>query len=812
MMYASLLFLLLGQKIAVKAARPAPKPLPAVVSDDQILKSVFADTSGPALLAFFRQRMTPNLDADKAAKLAKQLGEHSEEIHTKAMTELIGLGPLAVPALRRTVNHAANEETLSRAHKCLQAIEGSGGSAVVQSAVRALAVHKPDGAADTLLKYLPFADDETVMQEIETALMAIGMREGKADPALIQALTDAVPIRRGFAARVLCQIGGSAERAAVRPLLKDPKPSARMLAALSLSELHDAEAMIVLIDLIAELPREGRKRVEEYLSELAGEWAIKTPQGGDAVSGRLRRELWSAWWRSLDDKQLLDEFRSRTLTEEERRRAQEWIGKFSDASSDVRAKAAESLIGMGPHVTSLLRQIIDRRDAAPNSERLIELAQQCLAAIEGGSSKPLPEATTRLLALRRPRGTIETLLAYVPFAESETLAAQLVDVLASIGCSDGKGDPALVHALEDKASDRRTTAAMALCQGKAEAEMPAVRKLLSDADATVRLRTAVALARYGDKSAVPVLIALLADLPLEQVWEAEDLLSALAGDKAPNKPISNDKASRTASIKAWKDWWSKEEKNVDLAVLNDPEHSSGLLLAIDMQAGKVLEVTRNGRIRWQLQGPQWPWDAVVCRNGNVFVAQQNNNSVSMWTRQGKQLWQKTCQWPFYCQQLRNGNIFVACRQSILEFDVNGKEVSSRQLPNLNWIAGAYRFPNGHVGLLTQQGQYVRLDADGKQVMTYQASLPGCVAMNAEVLSGDRVVVSLNINRVAEYNDKGKSIWESNIVNPAVPHRLPNGHTLVGQNGGNHLYELDRKGKIIAERKNLEFRPWRIRRR
>ncbi len=811
MMYAALLFLLLGQKIAVKAARPAPKPA-AVATDDQILKNVLVDTGGPALLAFFHQRMTPNIDAEKVAKLTKQLSDPSEEIRANAMAELIGLGPLAVPALRRAVNHADSEEMLSRARKCLQAIEGSGGSAVVQSAVRALAAHNPEGAAETLLRYLPFADDEAVMQEIETALIAIGMRDGNAEPALIQALTDAAPIRRGFAARVLCKVGGSAERAAVRPLLKDPKPSVRMLAALSLTELHDAEAMTVLIDVLADLPPDGRKRVEDYLSELAGEWAIKTPQGGDAVSGRLRRDLWSAWWRSLDDKQLLDEFRSRTLTEEERVRALEWIGKFNDSSADVRAKAAESLIGMGPHVASLLRQTIERREAGPNNERLVELAQQCLAAIEGGSGKPLPEATTRLLALRRPRGTIETLLAYVPFAESDTIATQLVEVLASAGCLQGKGDPALVRALGDKLSERRAAAAMALCQGKANDELPAVRKLLSDADMTVRLRVAVALAHLGDKSAVPTLITLLGDLPLDQVWEAEDLLSALAGEKAPNQHVGTDKASRTATVKAWKDWWAKEEKNVDLAILNDPERGVGLLLAVDMQAGKVLEVTRNGRIRWQLQGPQWPWDAVVCRNGNIFVAQQNNNQVSMWNRQGKQIWQKTCQWPFYCQQLRNGNLFVACRQQILEFDVNGKEVSSRQMANLNWIVGAYKFPNGHVGLFSQQGQYVRIDAQGKQVKTYQASLPGCVAMNAEVLPGDRVVTSLNINRVAEYNDKGKSVWECNVVNPAVPHRLPNGHTLVAQNGGNQLYELDRKGKVITEKKNLEYHPWRIRRR
>jgi len=69
-----------------------------------------------------------------------------------------------------------------------------------------------------------------------------------------------------------------------------------------------------------------------------------------------------------------------------------------------------------------------------------------------------------------------------------------------------------------------------------------------------------------------------------------------------------------------------------------------------------------------------------------------------------------------------------------------------------------------------------------------------------------VVASLNIGRVAEYDDKGKAVWESNVINPAVPHRLPNGHTLVAQNGMNRLYELDRKRKIVSDKKDLEYRP------
>ena len=44
--------------------------------------------------------------------------------------------------------------------------------------------------------------------------------------------------------------------------------------------------------------------------------------------------------------------------------------------------------------------------------------------------------------------------------------------------------------------------------------------------------------------------------------------------------------------------------------------------------------------------------------------------------------------------------------------------------------------------------------------------------------------------------KGKTVWESNVVNPAVPHRLPNGHTLVGSMNNSQVAEYDRSGRQV----------------
>jgi HEAT repeat protein len=820
-MNVALLALLAALPIAqVKLPRVKPRnppliqsalPLAVALGDEEVFKNIPLDTSGRSLLDFFRKRATAGVEKDYLSGLAKQLGDKTLAVHAKATAEIVGFGPLTVPLLRQLVNRVDEEETANRARKCLEAIEGRNSGSLVQAAVRLLVVRNPPGSAEALLDYLPFANNDTIVQEIETALLTVGQREGKPELALSRALRDPVPVRRSIAARVLCQIGGTAGRNAVHPLLKDARPTVRMQAALGLADRYDAEAVPVLIELVAELSPEGRRQVEAYLTELAGDWAVKTPQGNDAMAGRLRRELWSAWWHSLDGNNLLEEFRSRTLTNDERTHLLERIRKLDDVSADIRAKASEEITSVGPRASALLRQVISQ--AHP---RLSALCRQCLETIERDTRRPLPDVAPRLLTLRRPKGSLEAMLAYVPFAENETLAALLTESLAVVGCTDGKADAALRSALQDEVPARRAAAAVALCKGKASDEMDAVRKLLRDPENVVRMKTALALVERGDKIAMPVLIALLGELSVEQVWEVEDLLLYLAGEKAPNERVGADAASRKASVTAWGKWWTKEEKTLDLVKLRGANRDRGLLLVIEQQnpmtgQGRVLELSASGKVRWQIEGLIWPWDAQVCPNGNVLVIEQSQHLRER-DRKGKVLWEKMCNNVFSCQRLGNGNIFVLGRNQLLELDSAGKEVFAHNYPQ-GYILGGWKFPNGHMAFVTYQGQYIKLDSTGKQVKTFHVpfnSQNGVIG--AEVLPGDRVLVSLGSGKVAEYADGGRLVWETTVFGPGFPHRLVNGHTLVPSNNNTVLLELDRNGKVISEKKDLNYNPYRVHRR
>jgi HEAT repeat protein len=820
-----------GEKIGVGLVAPATPPPPAAApaasGDEQVLKAAYLPGSGPGLLDFLRKRMPPGPDKGHVAGLVKQLGDQDAAVRDRAAYELVCIGMPAVVPLRRVANAVETAESAEAARKCLAAIEGAEAAGVTMTVLRTIAAQKPDGAAETLLGFLPFAEDERVVQEVLDALAAVGRKDGKPDPALLKALDDAVPCRRAAAADVLCRyaaagLGDSAAtKRAVRPLLKDPRPTVRLHAALGLLRGYDGEAIEVLIDVLPDLPPAQRKQAEEYLTELAGDWAVAAPKGNDAISRQLRRDVWSAWWRGTDGARLIDEFRRRTPTDEEGAAVLDLIRKLDSESAEAREKASVELVALGPKAVSLLRRAAEGGAWSGDhdlSRRVGPAAAKCLALIEKDAPNPLPAAAVRLLTLRRPAGTVDALLAYLPFADSDDSAGLVRDVLVSAGFRDGTPDPALVRALEAKVAARRAAAAVALCKGGAATELPAVRKLLRDTDPDVRRRVGLALAGLNERDAVPVLIDLLAELPVQEAWEVEDYLARAAGEQAPATQLTADQAGRAKARDAWAAWWKENGDKVRLPGADEARYL-GYLLVVETWdpargTGRVLELNAAGKLRWQIDKIMQPYDAQLLPGDRVVVVEHNNGiwRVTERDRTGKVLWEKSCPNPFQVQRLRNGNTFIACRNQLLEVDRTGKEVLN--VPRFNdYLMSARKFPDGQIALVNNQGQYARMDASGKEVKSGHVPFDFRFGiMGAEVLPGDRVLVSQNTGaggKVTEYSADGKTVWEASMPQPGAPSRLPNGHTLVPQNGSNRVVELDRQGKVFKEWKDLPCRVYRV---
>src|SRR5262245_58892930 len=222
-----------------------------------------------------------------------------------------------------------------------------------------------------------------------------------------------------------------------RKLLRDPDPQARLRAALRLAPQQDEEAVGVLIELLAELPAGQSRLAEQALQALAQEWA-PTPAlaRDDEVSRRIRRDAWAAWWRNTDGPALLAAFRKRTLSPEQTEQAQSLITQLGDRVFARRQDASAALVALGPPVVPLLRPDMQGSDDLERSRR-IEL---CLEEIARNADQNLPLVAARLLALRKPPGATEALLAYLPFTDDEVMKWEVIQGLTSLAVRDGKPD------------------------------------------------------------------------------------------------------------------------------------------------------------------------------------------------------------------------------------------------------------------------------------------------------------------------------------------------------------------------------------
>jgi hypothetical protein len=275
--------------------------------DEQVLRAANVGTDGPALVEFFRKRVGTEAARARARELVKLLGDDSFDVREKASADLVALGRVAMPALREALKDR-DAEVARRAADCLRLVESDAGPALASAALRRLAAHKPAGAAAVLLDYLPCADSENLAEEVREALPSLAVRDGKADPALVKALVDELPLRRAAAAEALCRADARDQCDALLKLLQDRDAGVRLRVAVGFLTTKERRAVPVLIDLLRDLPRERGWEAEEMLRYLAGDAAPAVALDDGAEARAACREAWLAWWKKDGDKLDLTKF------------------------------------------------------------------------------------------------------------------------------------------------------------------------------------------------------------------------------------------------------------------------------------------------------------------------------------------------------------------------------------------------------------------------------------------------------------------------------------------------------------------------
>ena len=494
---------------------------------------------------------------------------------------------------------------------------------------------------------------------------------------------------------------------------------------------------------------------------------------------------------ALDNAGLLDYFQRRTPSSETQERLRERVAQLGSTTYQTRARATDELIRAGRSALPALRLAMNHKDA-----ETARRCRHCIRLIEQNTHLSLSALAARVLAQRQAPGTVEVLLAYLPFIDEESVEEEIRQSLKQLALSKGQAAVVLEGALGDKEPKRRGAAGWIVAQSGDAGQRQKVLPLLQDEAVEVRFLAASALLFAKEVQAVPALIRLLSDGPAALAWRAEDLLFRLAGEAGPAVWLDavNDNQGRKARA-AWETWWKTHEAKLDWKSLRLDEQTLGLTLVIENQrgdgAGRIYECNPQGHIRWQVRS-QNPIDAQWLPGGRLLVADSQASLVYEMDPRGTIGWKYAGLSPTSCQRLPNGNTVIATYQSIVEITRAGNIVFSYKTPGHTYHAR--KLSDGRYVWIDACGEIGAIDDTGKELARHSVG-NGLTWGSIEKLRNGHFLVALGgINKVQEMDLDGKIYWEKKVSNPNRTIRLANGRILVASHGDQCVYEFDAQGQ------------------
>lgn len=508
-------------------------------------------------------------------------------------------------------------------------------------------------------------------------------------------------------------------------------------------------------------------------------------------------------------------FKKRTAAIPDEARIKELVHQLGDDKYWTREEASQQLMMLGPIARPFLQAALHDSDA-----EIVRRAQDCLERIARETSVATLAAAVRVLARRGPPNAAAVLLNYLPSAEDERVAENIYQVLPHLAVRDGKAEPAFVEALTDKSAVKRAAAGAALASGERQPLdaknqetdtprsldiLPSVRKLLHDRDHNVRLRVGLALAARGEKEAIPVLIRLIEEIPLERNGLVLELLDRLAAGKPPPGMPVADQEARQKCRQAWETWWKEHRDKIEPARLEKVSRSLGFTLIVLLDLNTIEFLDRAKEVRWKIADVQMPLDVqLLPGQQRVLLAEYKADRVSERNLKGEIVWKKRfASGPLMAQRLPNGNTFIALRNQLIEIDKDGKEAFSYSRPDGSEFMRATKLPDGDIACIVQLGgtlvRYVRLTPSGKgfkEVKSWGVKVKTSGGRIDVLPNGHVLIPEMDNSRVVEYDADGKNVWKATLDQPIAAVRLPNGNTLVTLMGENRAVEVDRAGKEV----------------
>src|ERR1019366_2989819 len=189
-----------------------------------------------------------------------------------------------------------------------------------------------------------------------------------------------------------------------------------------------------------------------------------------------------------DGAELLKYFRDRTLKQPDPKAISALVKQLGDDDFVTREKAFTALVTLGTSALAGIKEGENNPDLEVR-KRVADLKQR----IDTNALPNLHAAMARVLAKLKPEGTADVLMAYLPFVSEPMVVDEICKTLGAVALTNGKVEPVLVKSLGDAIAIKRGAAAEALLRAGVKDEFPNVKKLLKDADVSVRFRLCLAM-------------------------------------------------------------------------------------------------------------------------------------------------------------------------------------------------------------------------------------------------------------------------------------------------------------------------------
>jgi hypothetical protein len=267
--------------------------------DEEILRRAELTTDGDVLVQFLKKRTLPESERPAIERNVRMLGSADYRMREKAMRALSERGVAVLEVLHHAPTTSVDTELIRRVERSIETIhEKDVAAEVPAAAVRVAAEKKPKELIETLIGYVPFADNDAVLDELRLALTKHAMMDGKVHPALLAALKDRAGARRAVAAEVLGRAAYAEHKAALRNMLTDNDPFVRFKVAQTLAFAKERDVIPTLIDTLPDLQLNAAWQAEDFLLRLAlGASPPSIALGNDKDTRDKARDAWQAWWK-----------------------------------------------------------------------------------------------------------------------------------------------------------------------------------------------------------------------------------------------------------------------------------------------------------------------------------------------------------------------------------------------------------------------------------------------------------------------------------------------------------------------------------